>query len=213
MTDDRCCLWGLVRIRQRAMPGPGKSTDMALSIRMGNIRAKTMPCAPKKYPGKVLFFKQFLCILRAVSLCVYTKSAHTQVFSGIFVRIFTRRKCRHFRHRAAASAVGSLCRGLREWEVSVLLHCHLIHFAGTKISMYRIPSKDFGILVIPFFHLVVPFIHAIPSIRLYFSCLRMFFITGFCTALPSPSGTGSPVAAGCPGSGRPRTPPRNTLSC
>ena len=136
------------------MPGPGKSTDMALSISMGNMRTKKVPCAPKKYPGKVLFFKQFrtkkvpcapkkypgkvlffkqfLCILRAVSLCVYTKSAHTQVFSGIFVRIFTRRKCRRVRHRAAASAVGSLCRGLREWEVSVLLHCHFTSLCRHK---------------------------------------------------------------------------------
>ena len=122
MTGDVCCFWGLVRIRQRAMPGPGKSTRMTLSIRIGNIRTKEVPCAPKKYPGKVLFFKQFLCILRAVSLCVYTKSAHTQVFSGIFVRIFTHRKCRKFRHRAAASAVGGLCRRLRGWYVSVLFH-------------------------------------------------------------------------------------------
>ena len=197
------------------MPGPGKSTDMALSIRMGNIRAKKEPCAPKKYPGKVLFFKQFLCIFtRGESVCVYTKSAHTQVFSGVFARIFTRRKCRRFRHRAAAYAVGGLCRGLCvSGRYPYCFIVTLLHFAGTKISMYRIPSKDFGILVIPFFHLVVPFIHAIPSIRLYFSCLRMFFITGFCTALPSPSGTGSPVAAGCSGSGRPRTPPRSILSC
>ena len=132
MTGDRCCFGGLVRIRQRAMSGPGKSTDMALSISMGNMRTKKVPCAPKKYPGKVLFFKQFLCILRAVSLCVYTKSAHTQVFSGVFARIFTRRKCRRVRHRAAASAVGGLCRGLREWEVSVLLHCHFTSLCRHK---------------------------------------------------------------------------------
>ena len=114
------------------MPGPGKSTDMALSIRMGNIRAKKVPCAPKKYPGKVLFFKQFLCIFTRGESVFYTKSAHTQVFSGVFARIFTRRKCRRFRHRAAAYAVGGLCRGLREWEVSVLLHCHFTSLCRHK---------------------------------------------------------------------------------
>ena len=193
---------------------PWKEHGHGPEYQNGEYTSENNALRAEKISGQGIVFQAVLMyITRGESVCVYTKSAHTQVFSGIFVRIFTRRKCRHFRHRAAASAVGSLCRGLREWEVSVLLHCHLIHFAGTKISMYRIPSKDFGILVIPFFHLVVPFIHAIPSIRLYFSCLRMFFITGFCTALPSPSGTGSPVAAGCSGSGRPRTPPRSILSC
>ena len=65
-------------------------------------------------------------------MCVYTKSAHTQVFSGVFARIFTRRKCCRVRHRAAASAVGGLCRGLREWEVSVLLHCHFTSLCRHK---------------------------------------------------------------------------------
>lgn len=59
---------------------------------------------------------------RGDTVCVYTKSAHTQVFSGISVRIFTQGDDRRPRHRVAASAVGCLCRGQRGWYVSVLFH-------------------------------------------------------------------------------------------
>ena len=136
----------------------------------------------------------FLILTRVATLCVYTKSAHTQVFSGIFVRIFTRRKCRKFRHRAAASAVGGLCRGLRGWYVSVLFHsiyCSFCPFQAAhvlrtyaKVSAKRFPAKDFGgHLLFRFFTLVVPFIHVVLQVAYYqsvakpsFSCFfRMFF--------------------------------------
>ena len=166
----------------------------------------------EKISGQGIVFQAVLMyITRGESVC--TQNPHIHKFLAVFLYGFSRAGS------AAASVIGlrrplsAVCaEGCVSGRYPYCFIVTLLHFAGTKISMYRIPSKDFGILVVPFFHVVVPFIHAIPSICLYFSCLRMSFITGSCTALPSPSGTGSPVAAGCFGSGRPRTPLRSTQS-
>lgn len=67
--------------------------------------------------------REFLILTRVATLCVYTRFTHTQVFSGISARIFTHGENRRPRHRAAASAIGCLCRRRCGWYVSVLLHC------------------------------------------------------------------------------------------
>ena len=132
-----------------------------------------MPCAPKKYPGKVLFFKQFLCLLRAVSLCVFIQNPHIHKFLAVFLYGFSRAGS------AAASVIGlrrppsAVCaEGCVSGRCPYCFIVTLLHFAGTKINRYPIPSKDFGAFVVPFFHIGVPFIHAGSSSALFPVCCR-----------------------------------------
>ena len=83
-----------------------------------------MPCTKKKKVCKTLFSREYFLSWRArlLCVCVFTSFTHMQVFGGIFARIFTHYNGHRFRHRAAASAIGGLCRGLRERNVSVLFH-------------------------------------------------------------------------------------------
>ena len=136
------------------MSGPGKSTGMALSIRIGNMRTKKVPCAPKKYPGKVLFFKQFLCILRAVSLCVCLhKIRRSAANSVIGLRRPPSAVC-------AEGCVAGMC------PYCFILHniwCSFCPFQAahglrtrTKVRTKQFPAKDFGAFVVQKIHACCP---------------------------------------------------------
>ena len=89
--------------------------------------------------------RKFLILTRVailcVCVCVYTRFTHTQVFGGISARIFTHGDNRRPRHRAAASAIGCLCRGRCGWYVSVLLHCFLALAAHGFMRLCKVKGE------------------------------------------------------------------------
>ena len=131
----------------------------------------------EKISGQGIVFQAVLMyITRGESVCVFTQNPHIHKFLAVFLYGFSRAGS------AAASVIGlrrplsAVCaEGCVSGRYPYCFIVTLLHFAGTKINRYPIPSKDFGAFVVPFFHISVPFIHAMTSKHLILNRLQNQF--------------------------------------
>ena len=105
-----------------------------------------------------------------------TQNPHIHKFLAVFLYGFSRAGS------AAASVIGlrrppsAVCaEGCVSGRYPYCFIVTLLHIAGAKINRYPIPSKDFGVFVVPFFHIGVPFIHAMASKHLILNRLQNQF--------------------------------------